>query len=78
VKHLGQSSVGTSLTSGSNFGRRQQLSSKKGQAMLELFDSWLAQRDLSAVEQKDWPASARVGVGIYYYEQLSAAAGVEK
>jgi hypothetical protein len=56
----------------------RELSSKKGQAMLELFDSWLAQRDLSAVEQKDWPASARVGVGIYYYEQLSAAAGVEK
>jgi hypothetical protein len=26
VKHLGQSSVGTSLTSGSNFGRRQQRS----------------------------------------------------
>ena len=53
------------------------LSSKKAQELLEVFDAWLSERDLSDIPESQWPkgATARVGVGVYYYEELSAGDG---
>ena len=46
------------------------LSGKQAQKVLESLDAWLASHDLSAVPEEDWGATARVGVGIYYFEQV--------
>ena len=54
------------------------LSGKKAQALLETFDAWLAQRDLGAIDEMDWPISARVGVGIYYYEKIDERGEVKQ
>ena len=51
----------------------RQLSSQGSQALLELFDGWLAQHDLGDVPESEWPPgrTAKVGVGIYYYQQVT-------
>jgi hypothetical protein len=46
------------------------LSGKQAQKVLESLDAWLAEHDLSAVPEEDWGATARVGVGIYYFEEI--------
>jgi hypothetical protein len=46
------------------------LSGKQAQKVLESLDAWLAEHDLSGVPEQDWGATARVGVGIYYFEEI--------
>jgi hypothetical protein len=46
------------------------LSGKQAQKVLESLDAWLAAHDLSAVPEEDWGATARVGLGIYYFEEI--------
>jgi len=46
------------------------LSGKQAQKVLEGLDAWLAEHDLSGVPEEDWGATARVGVGIYYFEEI--------
>ena len=46
------------------------LSGKQAQKLLESLDAWLADHDLSAVPEEDWGATARVGLGIYYFEEI--------
>jgi len=46
------------------------LSGKQAQKLLEGLDAWLAEHDLSDVPEEDWGATARVGVGIYYFEEI--------
>ncbi len=50
----------------------RELSAKKSQALLEAFDVWLAEHDMGAVPESMWApgATAKVGVGIYYFQQL--------
>jgi hypothetical protein len=50
------------------------LSGKQAQKVLESLDAWLAEHDLSAVPEEDWGTTARVGVGIYYFEEIVAQA----
>lgn len=50
------------------------LSGKQAQKVLEGLDAWLAEHDLSGVPEEDWGATARVGVGIYYFEEIIAQA----
>ena len=46
------------------------LSSKQAQKLLEGLDSWLSNNDLSHLPGSEWPEkTARVGLGIYYFEQ---------
>ena len=51
----------------------QQLSAQGSQALLELFDGWLAKHDMGDVPESAWPpgSTAKVGVGIYYYQQVT-------
>ncbi len=51
----------------------QQLSAQGSQALLELFDRWLAEHDMGDVPESAWPpgGTAKVGVGIYYYQQVT-------
>jgi hypothetical protein len=53
------------------------LSSKKSQALLEDFDHWLSERDRDLCKDGDSSTvpTARVGVGIYYYEEVSEDGG---
>ena len=55
----------------------RELSSKKSQALLEAFDHWLSERDRDDIPDSDSPKrpTARVGVGIYYYEEVSKDGG---
>jgi hypothetical protein len=46
------------------------LSGKQAQKLLESLDAWLAEHDLSAIPEEDWGTTARVGVGIYYFEEI--------
>lgn len=46
------------------------LSGKQAQKVLETLDAWLAAHDLSAVPEQDWGTTARVGLGIYYFEEI--------
>ena len=46
------------------------LSGKQAQKLLEGLDAWLAEHDLSAIPEEDWGTHARVGVGIYYFEEI--------
>jgi hypothetical protein len=46
------------------------LSGKQAQKLLEGLDAWLAEHDLSGVPEEDWGTTARVGVGIYYFEEI--------
>jgi hypothetical protein len=46
------------------------LSAKQAQKLLEGLDAWLAEHDLSGVPEEDWGATARVGMGIYYFEEI--------
>jgi hypothetical protein len=46
------------------------LSGKQAQKVLESLDAWLAEHDLSGVPEEDRGAAARVGVGIYYFEEI--------
>jgi hypothetical protein len=56
----------------------RRLSAAQSQALLEAFDGWLQAHDVkhrpATVQAKPTP-TARVGVGIYYFEDLSSAAG---
>ena len=38
--------------------------------MAAYLDAWLAEHDLSGVPEEDWGATARVGMGIYYFEEI--------
>jgi len=49
------------------------LSGKQAQKVLEGLDAWLADHDLSGVPEEDRGATARVGVGIYYFEEIVPA-----
>ena len=51
----------------------EELSSRKAQALLELFDSWLAEHDMGSVPESMWPpgGTAKVGVGIYCFQQIT-------
>jgi len=49
------------------------LSGKQAQKVLESLDAWLAEHDLSGVPEEDWGTTARVGVGIYYFEEIVPA-----
>ena len=49
------------------------LSGKQAQKVLESLDAWLAEHDLSGVPEADWGTTARVGVGIYYFEEMVPA-----
>jgi len=49
------------------------LSGKQAQKVLESLDAWLAEHDLSGVPEEDWGTTARVGVGIYYFEEIIPA-----
>jgi hypothetical protein len=51
----------------------RELSANKAQELLELFDRWLSERDLSAIPEDEWRGTAQTGVGIYYYEKISDA-----
>jgi hypothetical protein len=53
----------------------RELSGKKSQALLEEFDAWLSAHDLSDIPEDQWSDTAKVGVGIYYYEEVSSVAG---
>jgi len=50
------------------------LSGKQAQKVLESLDAWLADHDLSGVPEEDWGTTARVGVGIHYFEEIVPAA----
>ncbi|HEX6705857.1 MAG TPA: DUF6502 family protein [Albitalea sp.] len=47
----------------------RKLSATQAQALLEKFDRWLAEHDTDFAPAAEAPARARVGVGIYYFEQ---------
>ncbi|MBW8758098.1 MAG: hypothetical protein JF586_10870 [Burkholderiales bacterium] len=49
------------------------LSGRQAQKLLEGLDAWLAEHDLSGVPEEDWGSTARVGVGIYYFEEIVPA-----
>ena len=51
----------------------RQLSAQRSQALLELFDGWLAEHDMGDVPESAWPpgSTARVSVGIYYHQQVA-------
>ena len=54
----------------------REMSAEQAQALLDRLDAWLAVRDVKHADpppRADTP-TARVGLGIYYYEQLSEAA----
>jgi hypothetical protein len=53
------------------------LSGKQAQKLLEGLDAWLAAHDLSAVPEEDRGATARVGLGIYYFEEIIPEADEE-
>jgi len=46
------------------------LSGKQAQKLLEGLDAWLSEHDLSAIPESEWGDTARVGVGIYYFEEI--------
>ena len=47
----------------------RQLSANQAQALLEKLDRWLAEHDTVPARGKSGAASARVGLGIYYFEE---------
>jgi hypothetical protein len=49
------------------------LSSKKSQELLESFHAWLSEHDLGDLPEEQWApgTSARVGVGIHYFEEVT-------
>jgi hypothetical protein len=47
----------------------RKLSASHSQALLEKFDAWLAANDIDTPEGEPEAARARVGVGIYYFEE---------
>ncbi len=47
----------------------RKLNTAKAQALLELLDEWLAEHDTDAPGERDDEPHARVGVGIYYFEE---------
>ena len=53
-------------------------SADESQALLEKFDKWLSEHDLGELPEADWPehSPAKVGVGVYYYEEASRPHGV--
>jgi Family of unknown function (DUF6502) len=48
------------------------LSAKQAQKVLESLDAWLSEHDLSGIPEKEWGVTARVGVGIHYFEEIVA------
>ena len=46
----------------------RKLSGAQGQALLEKLDRWLAEHDVAPIA-KESEARARVGLGIYYFEE---------
>ncbi len=53
------------------------LSAKQAQKLLENLDAWLSEHDLSSIPQAEWASTARVGVGIHYFEQILAPGAEE-
>jgi hypothetical protein len=51
----------------------RKLSSAQAQALLEKFDKWLAARDLPNPSDDPDAPRARVGLGIFYFEERTAA-----
>ena len=47
----------------------RKLSGKRGRALLEEFNAWLAQRDRDANPQADGTGRIRAGLAIYYFEE---------
>ena len=54
------------------------LSSKQAQKLLENLDAWLSAHDLSSIPQTEWVSTARVGVGIHYFEEIVAPGAEER
>lgn len=52
----------------------RRISAAEAQALLEKLDDWLARRDLEPGPLTDPIPKARVGVGIYYFEERESAA----
>jgi hypothetical protein len=46
------------------------LSAQQAQALLEQLDQWLQNADSGQPNGTDAPPGARVGLGIYYFEEL--------
>jgi hypothetical protein len=46
------------------------MSGKQAQKALESLDAWLAEHDLSGTPAQDRGSTARVGVGVYYFEEI--------
>ena len=51
----------------------REMSARQSQALLEGLDAWLTEHDIEHLPQAGLPVgdTARVGVGIHYFEQLS-------
>jgi hypothetical protein len=47
----------------------RKLSAHQAQALLEKLDAWLATQDVDKTPAHQRPACARVGLGIYYFEE---------
>lgn len=47
----------------------RKLSAHQAQALLEKLDAWLATQDVEQTPESQRPACARVGLGIYYFEE---------
>jgi hypothetical protein len=50
----------------------RRLSTTKAQALLEQLDRWLAEHDVDAPHENPDLPHARVGMGIYYFEERLA------
>ena len=55
----------------------RKLSATQAQALLEKLDRWLAEHDTDVPEGEAPAARARVGVGIYYFEQSAQPSAVQ-
>jgi hypothetical protein len=56
----------------------RKVSAAKAQALLEHLDAWLAKRAARQDDDSDAAPRARIGLGIFYFEQLSGQAGSAK
>ncbi len=56
----------------------RRVSAAKAQALLEQLDLWLAKRAAREDDESDATPRARIGLGVFYFEQLSDQAGSAK
>jgi hypothetical protein len=56
----------------------RKVSAAKAQALLEQLDLWLAKRAAREDDESDATPRARIGLGVFYFEQLSDQAGSAK